>query len=847
MKNITTHKNTIIEFQEGLNLLYGPNGTGKSTVLKMIGFVLFNFLPGNQKNYVRKSNIEGEKEAKKYGMVKIWVVGLDDEPYVIQRSLGKAQPIVEITNANTGIVEEGINNTMDLLEWIKRQLSLSEEINLSDLFETSIGVPQGTFTEPFLRTPQKRKDFFNPVLQIDIYRDIWNKFKGINKELKVDFQSIKEKETKLTTRLEPKQELLNAKDNYSNELLLAKENLLKIKRELDEKTKDFSNLEEISSDFQNCVNKIEHNNSQKESLQSTIKFLNDRLIITKEADRICKETQSDFRRYEELKIEKEVLEQKQERYKAISDDLNNLKNQITKIESYEEEIRRQINEITKGTINLTDIEKNYEEFKKLQDLTQVQRDKIIRIEVVEEELETRKSNYARITTMIKGLEAQLKKLPEIEAKTTNTLEKIKSLKNMNKIQEEIENLKTHLKYLEELRTTQGELKVRKEQKIEISREIKKIIDKINLKSKEIEMLSNLQSQIENLENISDKYIILKNEVDKNLPKLKKKFDEFAKEKQPILVKISPLEKEIEVLEKEMSKLAEYRQELSSLEDTHQLYQINEKLGREYLEIEKNLQENQNKLKEVEKIIDKWVTKKKKLEGKFNKEEFETIRKEIADLREEKGKMENKITETNKLLNVTTEKLKILEKSESELKLVQDEVKILEFIIDFTNTIRSYFNIAGPKMTEALLININKEASNHYRDIMDDPNVKLTWDDEFLIHVEISKTNVKEVHQLSGGEQMAAALAVRLAILKVLSNAEFAFFDEPTTNLDSERRENLSKIIQRIKGFRQIFIISHDDSFEENVENVIEFTKKENEETKVEFIGKAEPLELIWDD
>ena len=210
-------------------------------------------------------------------------------------------------------------------------------------------------------------------------------------------------------------------------------------------------------------------------------------------------------------------------------------------------------------------------------------------------------------------------------------------------------------------------------------------------------------------------------------------------------------------------------------------------------------------------------------------------------------MENKITETNKLLNVTTEKLKILEKSESELKLVQDEVKILEFIIDFTNTIRSYFNIAGPKMTEALLININKEASNHYRDIMDDPNVKLTWDDEFLIHVEISKTNVKEVHQLSGGEQMAAALAVRLAILKVLSNAEFAFFDEPKTNLDSERRENLSKIIQRIKGFRQIFIISHDDSFEENVENVIEFTKKENEETKVEFIGKAEPLELIWDD
>ena len=230
LENITTHKNTIIEFQEGLNLLYGPNGTGKSTVLKMIGFVLFNFLPGNQKNYVRKSNIEGEKEAKKYGMVKIWVVGLDDEPYIIQRSLGKAQPIVEITNATTGIVEEGINNTKDLLEWIKRQLSLSEEINLSDLFETSIGVPQGTFTEPFLRTPQKRKDFFNPILQIDIYRNIWSKFKDINKQFKADFQNIKDKEIKLITRLESKQQLLDERDNYSNKLIDAKENLLKIKQ-----------------------------------------------------------------------------------------------------------------------------------------------------------------------------------------------------------------------------------------------------------------------------------------------------------------------------------------------------------------------------------------------------------------------------------------------------------------------------------------------------------------------------------------------------------------------------------------------------------------------------------------
>ena len=54
LENITSHKNTTIEFERGLNLLYGPNGSGKSTILNMIGYVLFNFLPSNKKNYVRK-------------------------------------------------------------------------------------------------------------------------------------------------------------------------------------------------------------------------------------------------------------------------------------------------------------------------------------------------------------------------------------------------------------------------------------------------------------------------------------------------------------------------------------------------------------------------------------------------------------------------------------------------------------------------------------------------------------------------------------------------------------------------------------------------------------------------
>jgi exonuclease SbcC len=74
--------------------------------------------------------------------------------------------------------------------------------------------------------------------------------------------------------------------------------------------------------------------------------------------------------------------------------------------------------------------------------------------------------------------------------------------------------------------------------------------------------------------------------------------------------------------------------------------------------------------------------------------------------------------------------------------------------------------------------------------------------------------------LSGGEQMAAALSVRLALLKELSDLRIAFFDEPTTNMDEERRRNLAQQIGRIKDFDQLFVISHDDAFEGFTDRVV---------------------------
>ena len=78
--------------------------------------------------------------------------------------------------------------------------------------------------------------------------------------------------------------------------------------------------------------------------------------------------------------------------------------------------------------------------------------------------------------------------------------------------------------------------------------------------------------------------------------------------------------------------------------------------------------------------------------------------------------------------------------------------------------------------------------------------------------------------------MAAALAFRLALLKELSEINIAFFDEPTSNLDEDRRRNLAQQIGRIKHFNQLFVVSHDDSFEAYTDQVIMLTERQSIET-----------------
>src|SRR5205085_12239270 len=163
----------------------------------------------------------------------------------------------------------------------------------------------------------------------------------------------------------------------------------------------------------------------------------------------------------------------------------------------------------------------------------------------------------------------------------------------------------------------------------------------------------------------------------------------------------------------------------------------------------------------------------------------------------------------------------------ELETARQEKRTLEELFATMEHFRRLIKEAGPHVLKAMLADISAEANRIFGEIMGDRSGQLSWQNEYEIVLRRQGVN-RTFAQLSGGEQMSAALSVRLALLKKLSTLNIAFFDDPTQNMDELRRMNLAEQIRRVRGFDQLFVISHDDTFEQGLDSLIRLRKVDGE-------------------
>jgi len=305
LKNIKSYSEDVIEFREGITSIHGLNGSGKSTVLESIGYALFDSLPYNQSEFVRK----GEKT----GEVIVTIVGMDDIEYTITRKCGSSQSY-SIRGQN-GILLEGKEDVgarlCDILGYRVPDIS-----QLKSLFENAVGVLQGTFVSEFLESAGKRKSIFAPLLRIDEYDTAHKNLLQLKNYVKGSIDDMEKKISYLEGTCKPRESLTLEKEGLVGHIALLKKESLDKNGQLLQAIKEKERFDAMESLLRDLESKRKVAFTDVQNKRSYIERIKAELKKSEEAMVKVEKNAGAFELYSQKLAEKEALEM-QRREKTV--------------------------------------------------------------------------------------------------------------------------------------------------------------------------------------------------------------------------------------------------------------------------------------------------------------------------------------------------------------------------------------------------------------------------------------------------------------------------------------------------------------------------------------------------
>ena len=289
-----------------------------------------------------------------------------------------------------------------------------------------------------------------------------------------------------------------------------------------------------------------------------------------------------------------------------------------------------------------------------------------------------------------------------------------------------------------------------------------------------------------------------------------------------------LEKEIEPLPELRKLRRDLEERMLQLKKAHELYTENSALAAELNEHEARRDKLQIELSNFQ---NEFNTMQQKLNTEEEAFDGEKLREMKERLQEIESSHERMILEERDTLN----RIQTIENTIQENLTLQEtingcelEKNRLKTRQEMTASFRNRIRDMGKHVAARFLEEIEKNATSNFRKITG-RGEHIRWvnnDSEAYapyLCTEGGMENASPFSILSGGEQVAVALSLRAAMASFFSAGNFAIFDEPTINLDIQRRAALAENLgQLLKDLDQAIIVTHDDTFREMAQKVISF-------------------------
>ena len=735
----------VVEFdkltERGLFGIFGPTGSGKSTILDGITLALYGDIARKSSNYIN-TNCDGV-----YVSYEFQITGNEVKRYRVDREFKRDNKSGGIRNKSSKIIDitGGVENVLE--EKAKAVTSKCEEIiglKLDDFMRTVV-LPQGKFSEFLKLEGKERRNMLERLFNLRKYGD--------DLSSKLSFEIRKEKD-----KMNVLEGQLKGYEGISEEALKAKE------EEIKEINLSIKSKEEL-------LNKIKKEFEEAEKVWNTQKELYDKRI----------EEESLVSRSEEIKSFKERVEisNKADKVIVFINNLEDILKEINKEDLKFSELNKKLEEL----INLREENKlKFEEVAKKKEeklpVLRLKKEKLLESQKEREILFQIKADGVKLKEACKKIfedrskcDTKLNSIEENEKRLNEELKEKEERKEELFIHEEFKNkINSGLFILNSYESLDKQFNEIKSEEAELKRYIKELTEDKEKSEKDlkvkIESLGKTRDKLESLlkETPGDSNSILEKQIKlgeyreklNKYKEIKNSLEESLKTKNNFEEKLKGFENQKLLLEKEVRELKEYINKVKVEELAHKLrenlvdgeccpvcgsthHELNkvekinldesnqkttlleskeEKLKElilEFSKIEATLEYENKKIEElnisIEEVGEVNEERLKSLEEEFNTlkdkiEEFnlkkENLEKNLEKLKEEKNNLENIF---NKAEVILCEKIVREKEIASKVKELDKELKLK---ISELNSIKNELKIEDIKLENELILKKEKE-------------------------------------------------------------------------------------------------------------------------------------------
>ncbi|MGP6293750.1 AAA family ATPase [Caldiplasma sukawensis] len=866
LENFISHRRTEIRFSNGLNIIIGKNGSGKSSIFEGIKFAFFGLEGKDRDKYISYN--------KNHAIVKVRF-SHSSALYEIERHLelsgeSERQKKVELL-VNGKKVAEGAKEVND---YILNAFSISR-----DAFLNSVFVEQGDIENLINLAPKNRKETIDGIIGIEGYSKASEILWKLSREEKGKTEiknNVVNDLVKIKKDLDEKVEKLN--NSRENEKILFKKAI--------EIEKDLKNLKELNQKRIKKKERLDNLNQQKNELERNLNDKKNKLNDIKKQIENLYDIKTEYESLSKNPLVQNYLDisnlsstvsslkmksQEMEKLLLKIERKNELKSKLNQINFNENDIQSCENKILELSKNISmaenrmkeclEVNKNIHKFR--EDLHNERKNKTKIIEKIFELIHKKIEDPEEISNEISLIESNRNKLSEeieklslqtknISKQEKETMEKLRMLgedntcplcgqelsethrieleERMNKdiadfkniINENNEKLKKMNRDIENLNDLIKSLKGSNYTRLfEINEKIRKLEEDLKKNEEKLESPEKISSEIENYK------IQLKeeNERKKELRKIQTQRDEIkaeliALERENLESNLNSCQSEIKEME---GKINSFRDETGIMvtekviESSSKLIKELKKLENDMKNYEKYSEEEKNTVNELNEIQDKLsgiLNEMKNVEQELEKFQGVDTNLELKEneYRDVKGKIQS-AKDMAEELEKDIEKLKI---DIEEKEIILNDIERIEKFVSAMEEVQRAISPDG--IPASLRIYALNTINMYCRKIMLSFNMgfeDISISKNFEIKV-LQNGIQKVIKQLSGGERTAVAITVRLAIARYL-NTEMnsVLMDEPTVYLDEERRNDLKDILENgmydignLASLSQIIIITH---------------------------------------